>query len=202
MKLLLALAVLALAAGCTGPQAGTPRAQTSAPSSTAPTTAGSSVARPRSLDLNGVDPCTLLTEQQLVAFEIDETVRPGTARQPSVLAGSPGCTANSAKQQHGFLILTSTTMGLAQFLSKTESKPSRKNVSVAGFPAVEEEGRTSAPDRGSGECYVNVDVADGQLLEVQFSQIAASQDKRLPIETLCAKARQVAEAALTTLQGG
>ena len=93
-------------------------------------------------------------------------------------------------------------MGLSEFLSKVRANPSRKNITVDDFPAVEEEGATSAPERGSGECYVNVDVADGQFLEVQFSQIAASQEKRLPIETVCAKAKEVAEAALTTLQGG
>lgn len=65
-----------------------------------------------------------------------------------------------------------------------------------------EEGRVSAPEQGSGACFATVDVADRQLLQVQFSQIAASQDKRLPIETLCAKAVEVAEAALATLREG
>jgi hypothetical protein len=54
---------------------------------------------------------------------------------------------------------------------------------------------------GSGECYVFVDVADSQVLEVQFSQLGASQSKRLTIETLCAKAAHVAAAALNKLQG-
>lgn len=192
-----AVAVLT-ATGCDGSQAGTPRPEPGSQSASTSTTS----ARPRSLDLSGVDPCTLLTERQLAAFAVDGPLRPGTARGNSVLAGSPGCTGSSLEQQHGFLIIASTEMGLPEFLSKIQANPARKNVTVGQFPAVEEESPASAPERGSGECYVNVDVADGQLLEVQFSQIAASQEKRLPIETLCAKAREVAEAALTTLQGG
>jgi Protein of unknown function (DUF3558) len=93
-------------------------------------------------------------------------------------------------------------MGLPEFVAKVLADRPRSEIAVEGYPAVQYEGLTSVPDSGSGECYVNVDVADGQLLRVQFSQIAASPDKRLPIETLCAKAREVAAAALTTLQGG
>jgi Protein of unknown function (DUF3558) len=196
--LLIATVVASLSVGCTDSQAGTPRAE---PSSQSRVTE-QSLARPRSLDLNGADPCKLLTERQLAAFDVDGPTRPGTARGASVLAGSPGCTANSVAEQYGFLIITSTSMGLQEFLSKVQANPSRKNITVDGWPAVEEESLISVPERGSGECYVNVDVAEGQLLQVQFSQIAASPDKRLPIETLCAKAREVAAAALTTLQGG
>jgi len=100
------------------------------------------------------------------------------------------------------LITASTQIGLPEFIEKTRTDPSRQNITVNGYPAIQEEGQLSAPERGSGACFVFVDVAQGQLLGMQFSQIAASQDKRLPIETLCAKAREVAAAALTTLQGG
>jgi Protein of unknown function (DUF3558) len=164
----------------------------------------STVSRPRPLELTSVDTCKLLTEQQLTSFAVDRPSAPGTAGSGSVITGSPGCTFRSDAQQWGFLLLASTSMGLPEFLSKIQPNPSRAVITVNGYPAVQEEGlgELSAPERGSGACFVEVDVADGQLLGVQFSQIAAREPKRLPIETLCAKAREVAEAALTTLQGG
>ncbi|HEY3262442.1 MAG TPA: DUF3558 domain-containing protein [Pseudonocardiaceae bacterium] len=195
--------VATVAAGCISSRAGTPQA---APGlSSGPVVPPSStVSRPRQLDLTGVEVCTLLTNQQLANFAVDRPSRPGTAGGGSVLVGSPECQFGSDAEQHGFLILASTSMGLPEFLSKIQPNPSRAVITVNGYPAVQEEGlgELSAPERGSGACFVEVDVADGQLLGVQFSQIAAREPKRLPIETLCAKAREVAEAALTTLQGG
>jgi hypothetical protein len=205
-RLPVVLVTLALAlpvAGCTNSRAGTPEAGSgSSPPSTTVATPSSSASRPRPLDLAGVDTCAVLTARQLTVLAVDTPPRPGAAGAGSLLAGSPGCTFGSDGQQYGFLILASTTMGLPEYLSKAEANPSRQTIAVKGYPAVQEEGGLSAPERGSGACFVDVDVADGQLLGVQFSQIAASQDKRLPIETVCAKAREVAEAAVTTLQGG
>lgn len=195
--------VTCAAAGCAGSQAGTPHAESSSVLTSAPVSATPpSSQRPRPLDLTGVDPCTLLTKQQLTSLAAEKPLRSRPVRDPSVLAGSPACDGGSSESEYGFLVVTSSKMGLLEFLSKIGPKSTRKNITVKGFPAVEEEGLTSSPESGSGECYVNVDVADGQLLRVQFSQIAASPAKRLPIETVCAKAREVAEAALTTLQGG
>jgi hypothetical protein len=200
----LTIAVLAsaLVAGCTTSQAGTPRASVSEPGS-GTSSAGTSptVARPKPLDLHEADTCRLLTDQRLTALSVDRAPSPGQALEGSLLAGSPGCSFLSLGRQYGFLIVASTQMGLAEFIERTGSRPSQR-IEVKGYPAISEEGNRSAPERGNGACFVNVDVADGQLLQVQFSQIAASQDKRLPIETLCAKAAEVAEAAVTTLQGG
>lgn len=198
-----------VAAGCTSSRAGTPHVASGSASTSAsvsePAATGSSQSsadRPKPLDLTGIDPCQLLVAQQLAPFAVDRPARPGAAGANSLLAGSPGCTFGSGAEETGFLVLASTAVGLSDLLSKIKPNPSRQTVSVKGYPAAQEEGELSAPERGSGVCFVDVDVADGQLLEVQFSQISATPEKRLPIETLCANARQVAEAALTTLQGG
>jgi Protein of unknown function (DUF3558) len=194
---LLALVGAALAvAGCTSSQAGTAQPQ---PSTTQTTTA---VQRPRDLDLSHVDACKTLTAEQQAQYGVDSQPRPGSSGGQSLLAGSPGCTFLSEQRQTTILVLASTKMGLPEFIERTGTRPSRKNIEVKGYPAISEEGNLSAPERGSGACFVTVDVADGQLLDVQFSQVAASQDKRLPIETLCARAAEVAGAAVTTLQGG
>jgi len=203
--IVIANVVLAAASGCADLRPGTPQAEPN-PSAVTVTTTQSVTAqpdpRPRSVQLEGVDPCQLLNDQQLASLGVLGSLRAATARSPSVLAGAPGCTASSFELQYSFLVIASSGVGLPEYLSKVRSNPTRKDIRVDGFPAVEEEGLTSVPERGSGECYVNVDVADGQMLQVQFSQIGASPGNRLPIGTLCAKAGEIAEAALATLQGG
>lgn len=191
----------ALAAGCGTSTGGTPSASSSGPATTSTQTQTSQSSRPKDLDLAGVQPCDAVTQQQTAAWGIDSAPRSEPMGGGSRLAGSPACSLDSDAQQTGVLIVTSSTVGLRDYLEASGAALPRQT-SIDGFPAAVAEGRTSAPERGSGECYAMVDVADGQLLLVQFSQIAASQEKRLPIETLCAKAEEVAEAALTTLQGG
>jgi len=200
LALMTAVVALVAAMACTDSRSGTPRPAPDAGMTSTTTTV--SDPRPRPVELAGVDPCKLLSDQQLAHFGVLGSLLPGEARPPSVLVGAPGCTASSFELQYGYLVIASSELGLPEYLSQVRGNPTRHHISVDGFPAVEEEGLASEPESGSGECYVNVDVADGQLLQVQFSQIGADPDRRLAIEALCAKAREVAEAALTTLQGG
>jgi hypothetical protein len=204
MRRPVAVAAIAMTvAGCTSSEPGTPRAEPGSPSTSVfePTTTPQ-VVRPRDLDLTGITPCELLTQQQLAVFAIDRPLNAGTQGGASVLAGSPDCIGRSSEWEWSFGIVASTKMGLQEYLSKTRADRPRTELTVDGYRAVQQEGLTSAPERGSGECYVDVDVADGQLLSVKFSQLGADPDKRLPIDKICAKATEVAEAALTTLQGG
>jgi hypothetical protein len=188
-------------AGCAGSEAGTPTPVTPSDRSTAPTSADDRP-RPRSVDLTGKDACAALSEQQRPRWGIDRPPTAGTLDGGSVLDGSRACAFGSFADQVSITIVLSTEIGLGEYLEKTEADPSRQELTVGGFPAASAEGKLSAPEIGSGACFVDVDVADDQLMSVQFSQLAASQEKRLPVDTLCAKASEVAEAALTTLQGG
>jgi hypothetical protein len=200
--MLAATAVTALVvAGCGTSEPGSPSARTSTTGAEPTSATDAPSRRPRDIDLAGVDPCRTLTQDQTAAWGIDSAPRSAPMGGSSVLAGSPACSLDSGAMQSGVLVVTSTSVGLADYLG-AGGRGDARQTSIDGFPAAVREGPTSAPERGSGECYAMVDVSDGQLLLVQFSQIAAAQDRRLPIETLCAKAEEVAEAALTTLQGG
>lgn len=193
-------AVAAATAGCGGSRSGSPTAagEPTTGTTTAPTTGP---ARPGEIDLTGADPCQAVTEQQRAAWAVDRPPRAGTI-SGGVLAGAPSCAFGSTAEQTGFVITLSQRVGLTELVERARAGLPRQDLTIGGFPAISQEGVSSAPDRGSGECYVDVDVAANQLLEVQFSQLSASQDKRLPVATLCAEAQEVAEAALTTLQGG
>ncbi|HEY0640827.1 MAG TPA: DUF3558 family protein [Pseudonocardiaceae bacterium] len=201
-------AVLAavVVAGCGGTENGSPTTAPPTTSAGAPPSPGGSngsgTQRPGEIDLAGADPCAAVTEQQAAAWAVDRAPIAKQMGASTAIAGAPSCVFGSSAEQTTFLIATSGDVGLPDFVEATPPSPTREEVEVDGFPAVVQEGVTSAPERGSGECYAVVDVADGQLLLVQFSQVAAGADKRLPLDSLCAKAREVAAAALTTLQGG
>jgi Protein of unknown function (DUF3558) len=201
LALLAALSIfMACGAACANSEAGTPHATSSveAPTSTA---GGSLPPRPRSLPLDGVDPCKLLSEQQLASFSIDRPPLGGVG-SGGPLKGAPDCdfgTSVGAVNDWGFLITVSTNMGLGEYLEKLKDNPTRRVISVDGFPAIQDEQKSSIGP-GNDTCFVDVDVAEGQMLALQFGQIAADEGKVLPMETLCAKAVEVAEAALTTLQ--
>lgn len=98
------------------------------------------------------------------------------------------------------LITVSATVGLGEYLKRITDNPTRRVLTVAGFPAIQDEQKSDIGP-GNDSCFVDVDVAEGQMLALQFAQVAADEGKVLPMETLCAKAVEVAEAALTTLQG-
>ena len=206
--LLAVLAVLVAGnAACGNSEAGTPRPTSSldptssveAPTST---TGGSLPPRPRSLTLDGVEPCNLLTKQQSASFSIDRPPRGGTGSS-GPLGNASDCsfvTSVGAANDWGFLIIASTTVGLSEYLEQIRDNPTRHVITVGGFPAVKEEQKSNLGP-GNDTCFVDVDVADGQMLALQFGQVAADEGKVLPMETLCAKAVEVAEAALATLQG-
>jgi Protein of unknown function (DUF3558) len=199
LVLLTALAVLVSVSACTTSQAGAPRATQSGTQAPPSTTSGeaSLPPRPASLPLDGVDPCVLITEQQRAAFAIDQPPRPN-AGSSGPLKDAPGCsysTSAGSANDYGFLIIASTTIGLAEYMTMTKSNPGHRMTEVSGFPAVRYELPAGS---GNDACFIDVDVADGQLLNVQFGQVAST--KPLPMETLCDKAAEVAEAALITLQ--
>jgi hypothetical protein len=64
--------------------------------------------------------------------------------------------------------------------------------SVAGFPAV-----LAIPTQHTDYCSIEVDVADGQLLDVQFD--AGGRLPRLPQDELCRRGQQAAALAMSTL---
>jgi hypothetical protein len=65
---------------------------------------------------------------------------------------------------------------------------------IVGFPAVV--ARPKQPEF----CSVDVDLAEGQFLDVQFSD--AARNPPIPQDQLCRDAVGIAEAAVTTLQAG
>jgi hypothetical protein len=196
--LLAALIVVAGTTACSNSEAGTPRATPSSAEVSTTTSAGSSIpSRPRSLSLDGVDPCSILTEQQRAVFAFDRPPIGGRGTS-GPLKDERDCSYRSSTEEYGALIIPSTRVGLAEYLEQIQDSSTRRIITVGGFPAIQEEQQLGLGS-GNNRCFIDVDVADDQMLAVQFGQVASN--KPLPMETLCVKAVEVAEAALKTLQG-
>ena len=183
LPLLAAAAVVA--AGCTTEATERPPAPSAPPAAPAP-------ARPREIRLDGVDPCSLLTPQQRA--ELGFTSRPSASRPYVELFGGdvPTCTMDSPSTDPRILgIGTVTSVGVERW--RTGDLAARTEwTSVEGFPAV-----VAQPTRSSSYCAVEVDVASGQLLDVQL--IDAGHRPPLPQEELCSGARRAAAAVVRSL---
>lgn len=188
------LAALALLAGCSETTGGSPTPGGADPGGADPTSTGRSAApapsskkpveRPRTIDLKDVDPCTALTEAQRAQFGATRPPRPGTA---SALQ-SPTCDFFREDNQWGFRVTTVTTTGVEWYTDGSFAvEPER--LEVGGFPAVL--GRAPGEDQ---VCFLGVDVADGQMVDVQVSSFEGT-----PLDELCRYAPQIAGAAVETL---
>ncbi|WP_158228334.1 DUF3558 domain-containing protein [Pseudonocardia sp. MH-G8] len=150
-------------------------------------------ARPREVRLDGVDPCSLLTEQQRVELGLDG--RPVSTRdRVGLYEGTevPLCTVRGFEPRAvtvGVSLVGS--VGIERFTSG-ELATDLQQVTVQGFPAV-----VAVPTRFTDYCTVIVDVAAGQLLDVQYG--TGGQQPPIPQMQLCRDAETVAGAAMMTL---
>lgn len=149
--------------------------------------------RPREVRIDGVDPCTLLTEQQRKELGLDQ--RPAFGSAPAALYGGaviPQCSTRGFTPRAitvGVAIVTTT--GIERFTSgKLDARV--QNLQVRDFPAV-----VAVPTRFTEYCSVIIDVAPHQLLEVQFAD--GGRLPPIPQEQLCRDAEHAADAAMATL---
>ncbi|WP_434438648.1 DUF3558 domain-containing protein [Lentzea sp. E54] len=186
---LLIPAAVALA-GCTA----VPRQSSLTTPPPPPTTQTTSVARldfpprPRPLPLDGVDPCAVLSEQQRTALSLDNP--PSAYVEPS-FGSAKACTIRSTTSGNVARIALVLVSGADVWLSDN-AQVDYEVSSIEGFAAI----TVRTPDMDN-ICNVEIDVADGQFLDVMFrdggNSTAVQQDH------LCLGAQRVAEAAMATL---
>jgi hypothetical protein len=175
VRLLLPLVACVLAAGCTA-----------APTEALPPP------RPREVRLDGVDPCTLLTAEQRAGLGLTSEPHASTAYVELFRGDVPTCTMRGRSPESVLLgISTVTTVGIERW-SEPDLVSQTRPTSTAGFPAL-----AAIPSRLTDYCSVEVDVAAGQLLDVQFG--GGTPQSPIPQEELCRRAGQSADAAMATL---
>jgi hypothetical protein len=175
--------VLLLLAGCTTV---TGQAEPAAPASSAP-------ARPREVRIDGVDPCSLLTEQQRAELGLDAQPRRDIGPLPPYPGSDiPLCLFGGFRPRSVSLgVATVTTTGIELFRSGGLVADIRP-IEVQRFPAL-----VAIAPRNNDFCSVVIDVAAGQALDVNFR--LDGRDAGAPVDSLCEDAERAAGAVMNTL---
>ena len=182
MRLLVLLIACLLAASCTRVVEGTP----SAPSGVL------LPPRPREVRLDGVDPCSLLTPEQRAGLGL--TTEPHSSKPYVELfrGNVPTCTSRGPSPEDILLVAGAVTTAGVERWTESDVAAITRPTTVAGFPAI-----IAAPTRFDDYCNVEVDVAPGQLLDVQFG--GGSPLAPIPQGELCVRANRTADQMMTTL---
>ncbi|MFJ6670746.1 DUF3558 domain-containing protein [Actinosynnema sp. NPDC091369] len=184
------IAALTLLAGCSQPTDGSANPGGSTPTTTAadgptsskPTSAAKEPSkRPKAVDVEGVDPCALLTDAQRAEFGLDQPPQPGG--QPD----KKSCTISRGDRKYFVGITADTTAGIDDY-AKSQGKVTK--LEVQGFPALMVEAKTQL----GLSCSVDVDVSDGQVVDVQASSLGETD-----LTALCQVVQPVAAAVVTNL---
>ena len=182
MRLLLPLVACVLAAGCTAAVEGTPATATAVPPPP----------RPREVRLDGVNPCSLLTPEQRAGLGLTSEPQASRPRVELFRGDVPTCTIRGPYPEAALLVSGAvTTVGVERW-SQSDIAASVRPTTVAGFPAV-----VAVPTRFRDYCNVEVDVAPGQLLDVQYG--AGGPQASVPQEQLCTRAAESAEMMMSAL---
>jgi hypothetical protein len=197
----LGAALLALVAGCSTTEPGTATAATGtpttgkssvppkSPTSTSASSSAPPVSRPKTIDLRSTDACTVLKA-------IPKDVSGWTGRDPLEtdsleFRATKECVTSNSTTGQSIAITLVTNLGVAAY-SDNGQRPGFSPTTVAGFPAYKL-AQTSSPKR----CFIDVDVADGQLLDVLWAFTVAGDPP--PQSELCASATKAADAAMKVL---
>ncbi|MDQ3788265.1 MAG: DUF3558 domain-containing protein [Actinomycetota bacterium] len=183
-----------LLAGCTTGEAGTPTAgdepTTTTTSTTTATTTTEAAARPREIDMAGVDVCELVASLPLGTFGLDDD-RPPTGGDSTFFPGSKDCFANGIEANLGLTITAVVDQGAKEYAEGSGAETTETD--VEGFPLYV----VKAPNPDS--CFGMLDVADGQMLYINYGLSTPGTEPATPQDTLCTRVPQIAAAALAEL---
>ena len=181
--MLLVVACL-LAVGCTRVVEGTP----SAPSGLL------LPPRPREVRLDGVDPCSLLTAEQRAGLGLDSKPQRSLPYVQLFHGAVPTCTVSGPSPDAVLLVSGAVTTAGVERWSESDVAAKIQPALVAGFPAL-----IAVPTRFADYCNVEIDVAPGQLLDVQFG--GGGPQAAIDQVELCSRAARSAELMMQTLLG-
>ncbi|MCG8916434.1 DUF3558 domain-containing protein [Actinokineospora sp. PR83] len=196
------IAVLALGAvACTTSESGTPTSRETAPSgppsgsaTTQPPPTVDIPARPADLKLDSVDPCALMTTDQLKQLKVNRTR--STVDKSEAFAGAKECVLDVSEQApyHDYRLTAVTTEGIGPWLTGKRNVEAAL-VSVGGYGAAQYFIPGDGPN--SVDCTTTIDVAPGQQLMVSADAVSPLTFTQ---EQLCQMSQEAAELALATLR--
>lgn len=178
-----------VAVGCTNQEPGNATSSSKIGTiSTTTSTAQPNKSRPQEIKLNGIDPCKVLTTDQMQQLTVVEAERNDSN---IVKTGDvPTCSyGNNTSPRITYGVGLVTTKGIEYW--RGNGNVDVEKIDVSGYAAVQ----LTLKGTSTLDCAVAVDVADGQQLYVDFSPTG----QQVPQEQMCDNARRAAEFALTTL---
>ncbi|GLY52914.1 DUF3558 domain-containing protein [Lentzea sp. NBRC 102530] len=183
------LIVVLVLAGCTAPPEQS-SLTTPPPPPPSPTTTSQMdfPQRPRAVPLDAVEPCGILSPDQLTALSLDNP--PSAYVEPS-FGGARACTIRSTTSGNVARLALVTVSGADVWLSENAQVDYTVGV-IEGFAAI----TVRTPDVHD-VCNVEIDVADGQFLDVMFRD--GGNSSAVQQDHLCLGAQRVAEAAMASL---
>jgi hypothetical protein len=148
--------------------------------------------RPSELKLTGIDPCTLLTPDQLDQLKVNSK-----PRQVKESADGPSCSfdVDLTRPYYSYGITAVTKADLDAWLTGDRRKNSMTTepAGVGGFPALKNFRQSSDPS----DCQTLVGVAAGQTMVVQAFPVTQGAFNQ---QQLCDLSTQAANLALQTLK--
>jgi hypothetical protein len=192
---------LGVVAGCTTSEPGqaTPSGDsTTTDSSESPTDTSSESPEveipppPKSLSLEGVDPCTLFTQAQRAELKVNK-VRPKDDGGEDIYDGMKQCVldADAAEPFITYQVIAVTDVDISFWLSEDRNADAEL-ISVDGYPAAQF--HTKGVE--GSDCAIAVGVAENQHLHVEMAPLSEDLDQ----DAICQGSKQAAEMALQTLQ--
>lgn len=201
---ILVAAAIGLAA-CSGTEGGSPTAQTTdqtetagatgtttEPSESSPTapSSESTANRPKDLDLAGVDVCGLFKRMPIKEFGVKGPSAPVGGESTS-FPGSQDCYTSGGDTNLGLLLTAVSDEGMDDYVGSVNATVTRSQ--AAGYPlAVLRPADTRS-------CFGAVDVADGQMLYINYGLADLTGKPVTPQDRLCAAVPKIAKAALDAL---
>ncbi|GAB3462229.1 DUF3558 domain-containing protein [Actinophytocola sediminis] len=173
-----------LVAGCTSTSAGEPQPGSSntLDANSSEETSAPSPMRPRELKLDGIDPCTLLPEADYGDFYLHKPGEPGRTKRGAIECAWYG--------EIGYMDAVLVTFEGVE-ARKDRNVETTSAEPIEGFPAYIFTIRNSDTDI----CFIGVDVADDQYLDVQVGL----DGDRPGVPPVCEYAHQFAASIMSTL---
>jgi hypothetical protein len=180
-----------LLAGCTATETGTPATGTTTTGTTTTESTATTATqdRPRAIDLNTVDVCAVVGALPRTTFGLDE--RPPTGGESTAFPGSRDCFANGIRANLGLTLVAVTDEGAAEYADSANAEVTATEVDGFTLHVL----TPPVPD----SCFGALDVADGQMLYVNYGLSAPGSQPVTPQSTLCERVPEIAAAALALL---
>lgn len=138
----------------------------------------------------GLDVCELVEGLPLATFGLDQD-RPPTGGDSTLFPGAQDCFANGIAANLGLTLVAVADEGAAEFVDVANAEVTETD--LGGFTLYV----LKPPNADS--CFGALDVADGQLLYVNYGLGVPGVDPVTPQATLCERVPGIASAALQRL---